>query len=124
MVMVSPYSKSLKSASAEVFNWNLLNEVDYARHLFACTPKDNVCACGAQWQTHYGCYVGRTFFIGPCKTMLGGEHPLTKHDILTCVCTKVFVGWQAIVFVLKLVVCSKPVAVGLGANKYWVSIVE
>ena len=41
-----PYTKSLKSASIEVFNWNLLNEFDSERHLFATVPKDITCACG------------------------------------------------------------------------------
>ena len=41
-----PYTKSLKSASIEVFNWNLLNEFDSERHLFATVPKDITCDCG------------------------------------------------------------------------------
>jgi hypothetical protein len=68
-----PYTKSLKSASIEVFNWNLLNEFDSERHLFATVPKDITCACG--------CHVRHTIdsfldmFAWSMKVMLGGVHP-------------------------------------------------
>ena len=35
----APYTKYLKSASVEVLNWNLLNDVDFARHIHASIPQ-------------------------------------------------------------------------------------
>ncbi len=62
----------LKSASVEVFNWNLLNEVDSEMHVFATIPKARVCACC--------CHGRRTndsmldVFDWSMKVLLGGVH--------------------------------------------------
>ena len=69
-MIVSPYTQYFNCASVEVFNWNLLNEVDSERHVFATIPKDKVCACG--------CHGRHTWSM---QIMLGGVHPLTRHDI-------------------------------------------
>ena len=74
-----PYNKYLKAASAEVFNWNLLNEVDSERHVFATIHKDTICDCGC-----YGRHTSDSMLgIFACRTqiMFDGVHPLARHDI-------------------------------------------
>ena len=73
-----PYTKSLKSASIEVFNWNLLNEFDSERHLFATVPKDITCACGCHGRHTIDAILD--IFAWSMKVMLGGVHPLARHD--------------------------------------------
>jgi uncharacterized protein YacL (UPF0231 family) len=41
-----PYTMYLKSASVEVSDWNLTNEVDSEKKLVGYYAKDKVCACG------------------------------------------------------------------------------
>ena len=73
-----PYTKSLKSASVAVFNWNLLNALDSERHLFATVPEDKVCACGCHGRHTIDAML--SIFAWSMKIMLGGVHPLTRHD--------------------------------------------
>jgi hypothetical protein len=73
-----PYTKSLKSASIDVFNWNLLNEFDSERHLFATVPKDITCACGCHGRHTIDAIL--VIVAWSMKVMLGGVHPLARHD--------------------------------------------
>ena len=77
--MVSPYTKSLNSAGAEVLNWNLLNEVGYETHVFATIPKDKVCACVCYGRHTIDSMLG--VFAWSMKFMLGGVHPWANHDL-------------------------------------------
>ena len=79
IVIVSPYTKSSKSAHVEVLNWNLLNEMDYERLLFATIPNDKVCDCGCHGRHTIDSMLG--IFNWSMKVMLGGVHPLTRHDL-------------------------------------------
>ena len=76
-----PYKGTLKSDSVEMFNWNLLNEEDYERHLFGTIPKDKVCVCGCHGRHTIDSMCGT--FARSLKIMLGGGgvHPLTMHDL-------------------------------------------
>ena len=74
-----PYTKSLKSASIEVLNWNLLNLFESERHLFATVPKDITCACGCHGRHNIDAICGH-FFAWSMKVMLGGVHHLARHD--------------------------------------------
>jgi hypothetical protein len=53
-----PYTKSPKSASIEVFNWNLLNEFDAERHLFCYSTQGHNMCWWLPWQAHYQCNFG------------------------------------------------------------------
>ncbi len=73
------HTESLKSASDEVCNWNLINEVDYEMQLFAVIPKDNVYACRCHGRHAIDSRLGT--FDWSMKLMLGGVHPVTRHYI-------------------------------------------
>ena len=81
MAMAPPYTKSLKSASVEVFNWNLLNAMDPGkqRHVFATIPKDKVCACGCYGRHTTDSMLG--ILDWSMNIMLGGVRPWTNHDL-------------------------------------------
>ena len=49
------------------------------RHLFATAPKEKVCACG--WNSRHTIDARLGFFAWSMKIMLGGVHPLTRHDL-------------------------------------------
>ena len=83
------------SASVEVFNGNLHNEVDYAMHFLDTMPKDKVCVW-LSWQTHYWFYVGHI-------CLEHGDHawwraPIDQARYSTFGCPEVLVGWEAIGF--------------------------
>ena len=75
----APVRKSFKSASVEVFNWKLLNEVDCDMHVCATAPKDNVCACGCRGRHTIDSMLG--IFGWSIKIMRGGVRHLTNHNI-------------------------------------------
>ncbi len=47
------YTKYLKSASAEVFNWNLTNEVDSEKAFVRLYAQGHCLCLWLSWQTHY-----------------------------------------------------------------------
>ena len=77
--MVPHYTKSFKSASVEVCHWNLPNEVESDRHLFAIVPEDKVCVCVCLGRHTIDATLG--IFAWSMHIMLGGVHPVTRHDL-------------------------------------------
>ena len=63
---------SLKSASAEVFNWNIINEVaSEKKKLFVIVTKAKVCVCGCHGRHIIDAMLGVFDWI-----MLAGVHPI------------------------------------------------
>ena len=69
----------LISASVEVFNWNLTKLREFCNAFVATIPKDKVCACGCHGRHTIDSMLG--IFAWSMKIMLGGVHPLTRHDL-------------------------------------------
>ena len=59
------------------YNWNVLDEVDSAMHMFATAPKDNVCDCGCHG-IHNIDDMPRHFSYWSMQIMPGGVHRLTN----------------------------------------------
>ena len=104
----------MNSASVEAFNWNLLNEVVYEknRQLFSTIPNDKVFACGCHGRHTIHSILG--IFAWSMKIMLGGVHPLTKHDIQHLDAQRSLLTGRPLGLV---VVCSKPGVTGIGTIK-------